>query len=72
MRARVLEDHGDAAGAVAAQLGRAHVEARRRPSKLDLAVDLAPAGSSRAIARAVIDLPEPDSPTSPSASPAPI
>ena len=30
----------------------------------------APAGSSRMIARAVIDLPEPDSPTSPSASPA--
>ena len=35
----------------------------------DLALTSAPRGSSRSIARAVIDLPEPDSPTSPTASP---
>ena len=39
------------------------------PSNLIWPLTSAPRGSSRSIARAVIDLPDPDSPTSPSASP---
>src|SRR5215467_13483863 len=39
------------------------------PSKLICPLTCAPRGSSRSIARAVIDLPEPDSPTRPTASP---
>ena len=42
------------------------------PSKVTSPLTAAPRGSRRAIALAVIDLPEPDSPTSPIASPAPI
>src|SRR5216683_1953105 len=40
------------------------------PSYLIWPLTSAPRGSSRSMARAVIDLPEPDSPTSPTASPA--
>ena len=71
VRARVLEDHRDLARGSARSAPpreREHVAA----VEADRAVVCAPGGSSRAIARAVIDLPEPDSPTSPSASPAPI
>ena len=70
VRAGILEDHRDLV-AVAAQVRpgqRGDVRAveadrARRPRR--------PRGSSRPMARAVIDLPEPDSPTRPTASPGP-
>ena len=70
VRARVLEDHRDVArpGSGAASRGpwpstSCAVERDRRR------VTCAPGGSSRITAREVIDLPAPDSPTSPTASP---
>ena len=71
VRARVLEDHRDLAAVVTQRIRRAAHRRRGRRSG-SRPPTAAPAGSSRAIARAVIDLPEPDSPTRPTASPAPI
>ena len=55
---------------IVAQLAAAQAVARRGRRSGRCRPPRAPAGSSREIDRAVIDLPEPDSPTSPTASPA--
>ena len=70
VRARVLEHHGDL-GAVAAQCVAGE---REDVGAVEAMLPSSPRalGSSRAIALAVIDLPEPDSPTRPIASPSAI
>ena len=66
--ARVLEDHRHVRRPVAAQRV-SPMAVTGEPSNEDLAAHLAPGGSSLMTAREVIDLPAPDSPTRPTASP---
>ena len=68
---RLLEHHGDAPAAQGAHLGVAQLSARRGPRRRMRPRGISPGGSgiSRMIERAVTDLPDPDSPTSPKVSP---